>query len=68
MMIVVLVMALLLSSALFINEYDYVSVYLMMTIPLTIIIANYLNELKKGWLAELIFLMLLIAIALGHFS
>ncbi|MCO6501185.1 MAG: hypothetical protein J5I47_12525 [Vicingus serpentipes] len=68
LIIVVLVMTLLLILSLLINEYDYMVVYLMMTIPLAIIIANYFTEIKKQWLAELLFLSLLMAIVWGHFS
>jgi|GEM_PF-2474061 len=66
--IVVLVMFLLLLATIFINGYDFVAVYLMMTIPLAVIIANYFAEIKRQWLAELFFALLVAAIITSYFS
>jgi len=68
LMVIILIMLLLLFSTIFINKQDYIATYLMMTIPLSIIIANYLSEIKKKWLTELIFLVMIIMIAIGYFS
>ena len=68
LMVVVLVMCFLLGFSIFINGRDYYAVYLMMTIPLTIMIANYFTEVKRKWLAEVFFLLLLLAIIFDYFS
>lgn len=58
----------LLLSTRFLNDFDNIATYLLMTIPLSIFVADYFNNIKRKWLAELIFGGLLAAIIVGHFS
>ena len=67
LVMIILLLLILLSTLLF-NSLDYMATYVLLTIPLAIVLANYLNELKKKWLAELLFAILLLAIAVGYFS
>lgn len=67
-LIIVLLLLLLIPFTFFLNNRDYLASYVLSTIPLTIIIANFFNEIKRKWLAELIFALLLTSIAVGYFS
>jgi hypothetical protein len=51
-----------------INGADYVAVYVVMIIPLSMFFANYFNEIKRSWLAELLLILLLTAATINHFS
>lgn len=66
--VVVTVMFLVLLLTLFFNSADYLATYLLTTIPLTIVVANYFNEIKRKWLAELLLFLLIGAIIIGYFS
>ena len=68
MLIVVFLMFLLGIATLFLNQYDYMATFVMVSIPLSVIIANYFLNLKKQWFAELVFLCLMITIILSYFS
>ena len=68
LLLMVLLMMLLLCSSLFVNSFDYLATYLLMGIPFSIILANYFNQMKRTWLAEIIFLGLLITLFLSYFS
>ncbi len=66
--IIILLILVIYSSTLFINQFDYLSTYLLMTVPVAVIIANYINEIKRKWLAELIMLSIVAAIIVNYFS
>ena len=55
-------------GSLFLNQYDFLATFLMTSIPVAIIIANFFQNLKKVWLAEVLFLCLMILMILGYFS
>lgn len=50
------------------KEVDNIASYILMTIPLSVFVADFFNEIKRGWLAELVLVCLVVAIAVGHFS
>lgn len=51
-----------------INGVDYIAVYLVMIIPLSFFLANYFNEIKRSWLAELLLTLLIVAAIINYFS
>ncbi len=51
-----------------VNGHDYISTFLLMVIPLAVFFANYFNEIKRGWLAEVLFLLLIISSIISYFS
>jgi hypothetical protein len=65
---VFLIMLFFISLFTFINGADYVAVYLIITIPLSVFLANYFNEIKRNWLAELLLILLLVAAVINYFS
>jgi hypothetical protein len=62
------VVLLLFLTTILINGRDFLSTYMLSTIPLSIIIAYFFNEIKKKWLDEIIFLAFIGVIILGYFS
>lgn len=67
MLIVVMFMFAIGLISLFLNEYDFLATFLMLTVPLSIIIANFFQSLKKIWIAETMFFYLLVTMVLGYF-
>lgn len=68
-MLVVVLMYLLVSVlSLFLNQFDFAATLLLMVVPMAVILANFFQYLKKGWLAEIIYLVLIGVIFLGYFS
>ena len=55
-------------TALFLNQFDIIATLILMIIPLSIMIANFFQHIKKTWLAEVIFLLFVLCIVLGYFS
>lgn len=55
-------------GGLFLNKYDFLATFLMVSIPVAIIVANFFQNLKKLWLAEILFLFLMVTMILGYFS
>jgi len=68
MLVVVILMLLLNLGTIFLNKFDYLATFLMSSIPLAIILANFFQNIKKTWIGELLFFFLLIGIVLGYFS
>ncbi len=68
MLIIVLLMFILGLGTLILNSFDYFATFLMASIPLSIIAANFFYNIKKPWFAELLFLSLLLGAALSYFS
>jgi hypothetical protein len=68
MLIVVLLYCLTSIIALFLNQFDIIATLLLMTIPLSIMFANFFQHIKKTWLAETLFFVFIVVIALGYFS
>lgn len=68
MLIVVLLYFIISITALFLNQFDIIATLVLMIIPLAIILANFFQHIKKTWLAEALYLILVMVIALGYFS
>ena len=67
--LVILFLFLILSLAtMLLNSSDAIASYILMTIPLTVFYAAYFISIKRKWLAELIFTVLIIALVVGYFS
>lgn len=66
----VLILLLLFASTLtiFFNQYDYLSTYLTISIPLSVMLANFFNDIKRKWLSELLFLILIGSMITSYFS
>jgi len=67
-LLTVLFMLIICCLTVFINKNDYISTYLLAITPLSIILANFFNEIKKKWLSELLFLFIIGTIIVGYFS
>jgi len=68
MLIVVILMFIIGLATLIVNGVDYLATFLMVSIPLAIISANFFQNIKRRWLAELICLSLLTILTLSYFS
>lgn len=51
-----------------INGADFMAAYSVITIPLSVFLANYFNEIKRSWLSELLLIVLLVAAIINYFS
>jgi hypothetical protein len=67
LVILVLLTALLMATQL-LNSSDTIASYVLITIPLSIFFADYFNNIKRVWLAELLLVVLLGATTIGYFS
>lgn len=65
--IVLILLSLFLIATLIFNREDYNSLYILLTIPFSVFLANYFNKLKKEWLAEVFFTILLLGILGSYF-
>jgi hypothetical protein len=54
-------------GSLFLNQNDFIATFLVLTVPLAIIIANFFQNMQKVWLSEILFLYLMVTILLGYF-
>jgi len=68
LLVMVLLMFVLGFGSLFLNRYDFLATFLVLSIPMAIIIANFFQNMKKVWLAEILFFYLLVTMVLGYFS
>ena len=68
LLVMVLLMFILGLGSLFLNRYDFLATFLVISIPVAIIIANFFQNMKKVWLAEILFLYLLVTMVMGYFS
>jgi hypothetical protein len=68
MMVVVIFMLLTGLSTIMLNSMDYMATFILLSVPLAIIIANFFQNMHKKWLAELVFLCLMIGVVLNYFS
>lgn len=68
MLVTVFLMFLFGLVTLFINEQDTLATFLMLSIPLAIIIANFFQNMKKKWLAEVLFACLLFSVTFSYLS
>lgn len=67
-MIIILVMFVFLGLTIFLNKKDYIATYLLTSVPISIILANFLNTIKKEWLANGIILILFATIIISYLS
>lgn len=65
--VLILLLLLLSLPVLFFNEKDYIALFLVLTLPVSIVVSNYVSNLKKSWQAELLTLLLLTAIVISYF-
>jgi hypothetical protein len=68
LLVMVVLMFVLGLGSLFLNQFDFLASFLIVSIPLAIIIANFFQNMKKVWLAEILFSFLLVTIIIGYFS
>lgn len=68
LMTMVLLLAIILTLTLLFNKLDVLVLFLLLSIPLSVLLANYLNEVKRTWISEVIFLGLLSIIAINYLS
>lgn len=67
-LIIVVLMGIVGVSTLALNHFDYIATLTIISIPLAIIIANFFQNIKKKWIAELLFLIFIGSIVVGYFS
>ena len=67
-LVMILLMFILGLGSLLLNQVDLLATFLVLSIPMSIILANLFQNMKKVWLAEMVFLYLLITLILGYFS
>lgn len=65
--IVIFLLTLFLFTTIFFNKENMLAVYVLLTVPFAVFLANYFNQIKREWLAELYFTMLCLGIAAGYF-
>jgi len=68
MLVAVFLMFVLGLGTLFLNQYDFLATFLVVSIPSAIIIANFFQNIERVWLAEILFSCLLISMVAGYFS
>lgn len=67
-LIAVLLYLVISTITLFLNQFDVIATLILMTIPLSIMLGNFFQHIKKSWLAEMLFLVFILIIILGYFS
>ncbi|MGE0561399.1 MAG: DUF6427 family protein [Flavobacteriales bacterium] len=65
--IVLILMTIFIASTVLFNTSDYISLYILLTIPFSVVLANYFYKLKKEWLAEVFFILLVLGILASYF-
>ncbi len=65
--IVISLLSLFFVATLIFNHVDYNSLYILMSIPFSVFLANYFNKLKRAWLAELYFTIILLGMLASYF-
>lgn len=68
MLVVLILMSLFGVGTLFFNKFDYLATFVVLTIPASVVVASFFQNLKKKWLAELLFMILVVLIVLNYFS
>ncbi|MBX2958761.1 MAG: hypothetical protein KF732_02285 [Flavobacteriales bacterium] len=64
--IIFLLTVFLLTTILF-NSDNILALYVLLSVPFSVLLANFFNQIKREWLAELYFTMLCLGIAAGYF-
>lgn len=65
--IVIFLLTLFLFTTIFFNKENVLALYVLLTVPFAVFLANYFNQIKREWLAELYFTMLCLGIVAGYF-
>ena len=68
MLVIVLLMVIVSLGTLLLNSFDYIATFIIISIPMAILVANFFQNLKKTWLAEVLFLILLAGVIFSYFS
>ena len=68
MLTLMVFMSMITCGSLLFNGADYWATFIILTIPISILVANLFQNMKKQWLAELLFILLLGLILLSYFS
>ena len=68
LLVMIFMMLILGLISLFVNRFDFLATFLVVSIPSAIIIANFFQNIKKIWLAETMFLYLIVTMIWGYFS
>ena len=64
--VVLILLTIFILTIIMINN-DYNSLYILLTIPFSVVLANYFYKLKKEWLAEVFFILFVLGILAGYF-
>jgi hypothetical protein len=67
-LIIVVLMAVIGLSTLVLNQFDYIATLLVVSIPFSITVAIFFQELRKKWIAEILFLIFIGSLFFGYFS
>lgn len=65
--VVLILLSIFLGATVMFHQNDYTSLYLLLSAPSTVVLANYFNKLKKEWLAEVLFIVLVLGILASYF-
>lgn len=65
--VVLILLALFIVLTLVFSRNDFVTLYLLLSVPSSIILANYFNKLKKEWLSEVFFIIIVLGILASYF-
>jgi len=68
LLVMVLLMFVIGMGTLLLNQVDFLATFLVLSVPMAIIIANFFQNMKKVWLAEILVLYLIVTMVLGYFS
>ncbi len=67
MFVVIIFMVFFGMGTLLLNGADFLATFVVLTVPLSIIVANFFQEIKKQWMAELLFMSLLGIVIINYF-
>jgi hypothetical protein len=67
MLVVIIIMTVFGFGTLLLNKVDYLATFVLLTIPISIVVANFFQNIKKKWLSELLFITLLGLIISNYF-
>jgi hypothetical protein len=67
MLVVIIIMTVFGLGTLLLNKVDYLATFVLLTIPISIVVANFFQNIKKKWLSELLFIILLSLIIINYF-
>ena len=65
--IIIFLLTIFLLSTILFNTSNILALYVLLSIPFAVLLANFFNQIKREWLAELYFTMLCLGIAAGYF-